>query len=271
MQRIVEKLLRRGYLNYLALINNAYAVRDIADYGQVVGDEHVGRTLLRLELVHKVQYLRSDGDVQRGDGFVRDDEFRLHDHCSGESHALALAARELVRIAGQVLGQQADGLDYPFHLADAVSLVLVEVEVIEALGDDIIHRRALVQRGRGVLEHHLDVADYLAVQAVRYFTGYPDALVEYLAVRAGVGAYDGAAYSRLAGAGLAHERKCLALVDIKAHILHGADAVLALAEVYVHVPEREQYFPAAFVHRAVLREMVRAGVQGRGVFLFSHA
>ena len=58
VQRIVEKLLRRGYLNYLALINNAYAVRDIADYGQVVGDEHVGRTLLRLELVHKVQYLR---------------------------------------------------------------------------------------------------------------------------------------------------------------------------------------------------------------------
>ena len=68
-----------------------------------------------------------------------------------------------MRIARQVLGQQADGLDYVLHLADAVGLVFVEVEVVQSLGDDVVHRGALVQRGGGILEHHLDVAYDLAV------------------------------------------------------------------------------------------------------------
>ena len=57
------------------------------------------------------------------------------------------------------------------HLADAVGLAVVEVEVVQPLGDDVVHRRALVERGGGVLEHHLDVADHLAVEAVGYLAG----------------------------------------------------------------------------------------------------
>ena len=97
-------------------------------------------------------------------------------------HALALTAGELVRIAGQVFGQQADLLYDVLHLADAVGLVIVEVEVVKPLGDDVIHRGALVERGSRVLEHHLDIAYDLAVEGVRYFAGYAHALIEYLAV-----------------------------------------------------------------------------------------
>ena len=140
------------------------------------------------------------------------------------------------------------------------------MEVVEALGDDVVHRRALVQRGGGVLEHHLHVAYDLAVEAAGYLAGDAHALVEYLARRAGVGAYDGAAYRGLAGAGLADEGEGLALVDVEARVLHGADEVLALAEVDVDVLEREEHLPAALVYRAVLGKVVRAGVQRLGSF-----
>ena len=170
-----------------------------------------------------------------------------------------------------MLRQEAHGLYHPLHLPHAVGLVLIQVEVVQALGDDVVHRRALVERGGRVLEHHLDIAYHLAVEAVGYLTGYPDALVEYLAARAAARADDGPAYRRLARAGLADEREGLALVDVEARVLHGADPVLALAEVYIDVPEREQHLPAALVYRAMLREMVRAGVQYRRVFLSGHA
>ena len=41
---------------------------------------------------HQPQQLGPDGDIQHGDGLVRDDQLGIHDHGPGDDHALALAA-----------------------------------------------------------------------------------------------------------------------------------------------------------------------------------
>ena len=81
-----------------------------------------------------------------------------------KANALALSAGKLVGIAGEVLGEQAHLFDHGLHLLHPVRLVAEQVEVVEALGDDIVHSGPLVQRRRRVLEHHLDVSDDLTVQ-----------------------------------------------------------------------------------------------------------
>ena len=144
VQREVEELLRRRHLDDVALIDNGDAVGDEADDGEVMRDEEIGRAALGLELFQQIQHLRAAGDVQRGDGFVRNDELRLHNHGARQTDTLALTAGKFVRVAGQVLREQTDLLDDLLDLADAVRLVFKEVEVIKPLRDDVVDRRALV-------------------------------------------------------------------------------------------------------------------------------
>ena len=49
-------------------------------------------------LAHQVEDLRLDRDVERRDGLVGDDQLRIERERAGEADALALPARELVRI-----------------------------------------------------------------------------------------------------------------------------------------------------------------------------
>ena len=40
----------------------------------------------------RFQNLGSDGNIQHGNGFIRDQEFRLQDHGTSDHHALTLPA-----------------------------------------------------------------------------------------------------------------------------------------------------------------------------------
>ena len=50
-----------------------------------------------LEFVHQVEHLRLHGDVESRGGFVGKKHLRLAQHGGGDHHALAHAARKLVR------------------------------------------------------------------------------------------------------------------------------------------------------------------------------
>ena len=164
MKREVKQLFGIRDLDNVALIDDSNAVRDKADNRQVVRDKQIGRSPLALELFQQVQNLSADGNIQRGDRFVRNHKLRFHHHCSCQTDSLALTAGEFVRIAGQVLRKQTDFLNYLFNFADPISFILIKMEVIKTLGNDIFHRCALIQRRGRILKHHLDITDDLTVQ-----------------------------------------------------------------------------------------------------------
>ena len=86
-------------LGDLAEIHHQHPVGDEAHDVEVVADEDVGQAELLLEVHEQVQHLRLDRLVERRDGLVEDDQARLERERAGDVDALALAARQLVRIA----------------------------------------------------------------------------------------------------------------------------------------------------------------------------
>src|SRR4029077_3768764 len=70
VRRVVVDGRRRPHLDQLAQVYDADAVRDVADDPQIVRDDDVGEVVRVLQLVHQVEDLRADRNVQGGDGLV---------------------------------------------------------------------------------------------------------------------------------------------------------------------------------------------------------
>ena len=70
------------------------------DDGQIVGDEKIRQVALFLQGFQQVDDLRLNGDVQRGDRLIADDELGVQGQRTGNADTLALAAGELMRVAG---------------------------------------------------------------------------------------------------------------------------------------------------------------------------
>ena len=87
---------------------------------------------------------------------------RLERERPGDADALALAARELVRVAPAVLGQEPDLPEQLLHAGVAAPPAPGEPVDGERLADDLAHGHARVQRAVGVLEDHLDPAAHRA-------------------------------------------------------------------------------------------------------------
>ena len=71
--------------------------------GQVVGDEQIGQTVLRLQILQQVHDLRLYRHIERGDWLVANDQLRINRQGAGDADALALAAGKLVRKAAQMI------------------------------------------------------------------------------------------------------------------------------------------------------------------------
>ena len=83
--------------------------RDVSHDAQVVGDEQVGQVELLLQVLEQVDDLGLNRHVERRDRLVAHDEARLDGERASDADALALAARELVRVAvGEVRIQPDD-------------------------------------------------------------------------------------------------------------------------------------------------------------------
>ena len=103
MLRPLEHLGRRALLDDLALAHDVDAVGHLAHDAEVVGDQQHGHAELALQLLQQLEDLRLDGDVERGGRLVGDQQVGLVGERHGDHDALALAARELMRIGAEPL------------------------------------------------------------------------------------------------------------------------------------------------------------------------
>src|SRR6266480_1626220 len=114
-------------------------------------------------LQYLLQHLLLDRDVERAGRLVEHHHLRLHDQGARDGDALALAAGELVRVAGeQRLGVPAFGEpDVVERLHDAAAplggIELRRVD-LEPLADDRLDGEPRRERRQRILKHYLDLA-----------------------------------------------------------------------------------------------------------------
>src|SRR3984885_4897584 len=92
---------RGALLYHLAHVEHGYAVADFRHHAEVVGNEQHAGAVPFLQRADQAENLLLHRHVERGGRLVGDDKLRLKPEGRGDQHALAHAARELMRIAGE--------------------------------------------------------------------------------------------------------------------------------------------------------------------------
>ena len=195
---------------------------------QAVRDEQVREAQALLQVLQEVEHLRLHRHVERRYRLVADDELGLGGERTGDPDALALAARELVRIAGRHGRGEPHELQQLRHAPG--NLVRRKQAVRhDGLGDDLGDGHARVERGVRVLEHELDITAEGAPLA-RGERGDVTAVEGDGAARGRDQSGDHAANRRLAATGLAHEPEHLAAADGERDVVDGAHVREGLTE-----------------------------------------
>ena len=196
----------------------------------------------------QLQDLRLDGDVERGGRLVGDQEVGLVGERHRDHHALALAARELMRI-GVEPALRLGNADLLQQLDDARARRARRCRPLvqeQRLGDLLLDRVQRIERGHRLLEHHGDaVAADLAQLALG---GAPTSswplkrmLPRGMAARPDrAELQDRQRRHRLAGAGFADQRQRLALADIERDAFDRRDRVPPRVEGDGEIADRER-------------------------------
>src|SRR5699024_1512274 len=71
---MVEKVVLAGDFHNVPQVHDGDAVAEVLDHAEVVGDEDIGQAVFRLQVLHQVEDLGLDGNVQGGHRLVADDE-----------------------------------------------------------------------------------------------------------------------------------------------------------------------------------------------------
>ena len=79
-------------LDDFSATHNGDAVTEITHHRHGMGNEEIGKAEVALEFFEQVHDLRADADIERGYGFVTDNEFRPQHQGAGNANALALSA-----------------------------------------------------------------------------------------------------------------------------------------------------------------------------------
>src|SRR5690606_8596931 len=193
-------------LDDLAVVHDGDGLADVADDGQVVGDEDEGEAVLVDEVGQQVEDLPAYGHVERADGLVGDEHGGTGGERAGDGDALALPAGELVGVAFGGGGRQPDLVE---EFGDPVPHGFAERD--ERFGDDVAHPHAGVERAHRVLEDDLQAAPQEAEPPL----GQAGDLLAAELDGAGGGLVERAQQPqqrRLAGAGLADDAVPLALL-----------------------------------------------------------
>src|SRR2546423_6098581 len=109
-RRLIDQLALRKLYN-AAKIHHGYTVADMFHDRQVVGNKKIGETKLTLQLLHEVEYLSLDRDVQCGHWLVGDDKGWVESQGAGNTDTLALATAELMREAVDIVGVETNDFE----------------------------------------------------------------------------------------------------------------------------------------------------------------
>ena len=83
---------RGAGLDHLPGIHHRDAIGEIADQGEVVGDEKDAHAHIAPQFHQQIHDLRLDGDVERRGRLVGDEKFRFAGQCHGDHDPLLHAA-----------------------------------------------------------------------------------------------------------------------------------------------------------------------------------
>ena len=187
-----------------------------------MGDEEIREAEARLEVHQEVQDRRADGDVEGGDRLVQHDEPRPRRQRARDRHALLLAARQLVRVAGGVLRREVDHAQQLAHRLGAAPPVQPP-EHAQRAREGRADAAARVQRGVGVLEDDLQVAPLGPEGGAG--EAHEVHVLEERPARGGIDeAHEHAGQRGLAAAGLADQSERLALRQLERHAVDGEQA-----------------------------------------------
>ena len=151
--RLLVQLARRPDLLDPAVVHDHDPVGDVHRLFLVVGHEHGRDVGLVVQPAQPRAQLLAHPRVERTERLVEQQHLRLDGERAGERHALALAARQLCRIAVRELVD----LDQPEQLAHlALDLVLGTLADRQPEGD-VVEDGHVLER-RVVLEHEADAA-----------------------------------------------------------------------------------------------------------------
>ncbi|MCY1238607.1 hypothetical protein D9M72_513520 [compost metagenome] len=130
MRHAGEDIVRAPGLDDAACIHDGDAVGHFGDDAEIVGDQHQRRAGVFDEFVKQVEDLRLHRHVERGRRLVGNQKVRLAGNRHGDHHALALAARELVRVEIQIEARrrQADTVEKRARLRFGIGFGFAEMQ-----------------------------------------------------------------------------------------------------------------------------------------------
>ena len=187
----------------------------MANDAQVMGDKQIGQSELFLKILEHIDDLRLNGDIERGDRLIADDELGIDRKRSRDTDSLALTTGELMRIAVCVLAVESDALKKGDYLLSSLRLVGGEMVDIDGLTYDIAYRHARIKARIGVLENHLHLASE-GQHIDRHFVFLIEnhfSVIDYFAVRGLIESEQSTTDGSFAAAGLADETERLSLID----------------------------------------------------------
>lgn len=120
-------------------------------------DEQQRQAEFLFQLHQQIENLRLNGHVERRYGLVADQQVGFEHQRACDPDALALSARELVRIARERRRRQTHALDDAPHARIALSRVAYAVHPQHG-GENLRDRAARIGRRIRILEHHLHLA-----------------------------------------------------------------------------------------------------------------
>ncbi len=217
----LEHGLDRSELGDTAEIHDHHAVGDVVHDVEIVADEQIGKPETVLQIHQQVQDLGLDRLVQRGDRLVEDDQPRAQRQCARDVDALALTARELVRIAaGELDGGGADGIEQLVRTRNRSGAVELVHHGRER--DRLLDRQPGIERRIAVLKDHLHLAPIILEverRGTHHFT-----VEHHLAGGRRDETHDQARSGRFSAAGFTDDRERLAFGECEVEAiqrLHG--------------------------------------------------
>ena len=151
MGRAREEIRRRRFLDEAAEIHHRHPVTKRPHHRQIMRDEEEGEAQARAQFQHQVQHLGLDIHVKGGDRLIGHDQRRIERQCAGNGNALALAAGEFMRKAASPGRVEAHHVEQSGHAFFRRGMAMHP----QRLGQDLPHPHARIERGEGVLKHHL--------------------------------------------------------------------------------------------------------------------